>query len=464
MYMIIAYCRQSFQRPKKESTVVWQKRKIEAFAEKRKVQIQKVFSEVKSGKSMDRPEYQRMLTMIKSGQVSEVYVYRLDRLSRHTQHLLSFFEITAKYKVIIRSVSEGDFDYSKPNERIKMQTLAIVGELQRTISRENREINNIKKFNSGQVVNHVPPFGYRYHQGKFEVETEEARTVKTVFKQYLKGLGYKRIAQYTRDDPVLITRNPAQVKYILTNPKYMGVFKSKYGTLHDVVPAIISEDTFLSVERERRQRAKRTQHRHSVAAQLRRKIYCPYCGSKLTTYYNRRQTNAQPFYVCQKKMSGQYDDCIMPFLPLKQFENKVLQQLIQFFISKEQLHHLHQKALSKVEKINKQLVDDTRQYESQKDRLIERLASGKMTMTAFQEAFSTLEASKIQPSEYNKTSDMTPEQISNLIQTNSNLHDELWNYVKYVKIDTNHDLIDIRLKDIDINIINLNAKELILNE
>src|SRR5699024_12010043 len=63
--------------------------------------------------------------------------------------------ILSKFKIIIRSVTEGDFDYAKPNDRIKMQTLAIVGELQRTISRENREINNIKKFNSGQVVNHV---------------------------------------------------------------------------------------------------------------------------------------------------------------------------------------------------------------------------------------------------------------------------------------------------------------------
>lgn len=463
MKFAIAYCRQSFQRPDKASTVTWQQSKIETNAKKLDIHIQEYFSEIKSGKNTQRTEYQRMLTLIKSGTITDLFVYRIDRLSRNTKDLLDFLEICAEHNVHIRSLVEGDFDYSAVNDRIKLQTLAIIAELQRTISRENREINNIKKFNTGQVVNYAPPFGYRYH-GKFEIELEEARTVKMVFEQYLKGSGYKRIAQSTQADLTLVTRSPAQLKYILTNPKYMGVFKSKYGILHDVVPAIISKDTFLSVERERHQRANRTQQRHSVTAQLRRKIYCPYCGSKLTTYYYRGQTNAQPFYVCQKKMSGQYDDCAMPFIPLKQFENKVLQKLIQFFVSKDQLYLLHQKALKKVEQMQKQLIDETRQYESHKDRLIEHLAAGKITLTAFQDGLSSLEASRAQSTEYNKTPYITPKQISKLIQTNHNLHDELWSYVKYVKVDTNHTLIDIRLENIDINIINFNVKERILNE
>lgn len=464
MKFAIAYCRQSFQRPNKASTVIWQRSKIEAYADKMEIQIQEFFSEVKSGKNTNRSEYKRMLKMIKAGEVSELYIYRLDRLSRNTQDLLTFFEIAAENNVIIRSVSEGEFDYAKPNDRIKMQTLAIIGELQRTISRENREINNIKKFNAGQVVNYVPPFGYRYQKRKFEIEIDEARTVKMVFEQYLKGLGYKRIAQYTQKDHALITRNPAQVKYILTNPKYTGVFKSKYGTLHDVVPAIISEDIFLSAERQRLQRASRTQQRHSVTARLRQKIFCPYCGSKLTTYYYRSQTNAQPFYVCQKKMSGQYDDCPMAFLPLKQFEGKVLQQLVQFFTSKDQLHHLHQKALSKIEQMQQKMMDGKRQYESHKDHLIEQLAVGKMTLTDFQEALSILEAPRSKSTESNEASHITPHQISKLIRTNPSLHDELWNHIEYVKIDTNNNLIEIRLEDIDINIVNFKAKEPILNE
>lgn len=163
-------------------------------------------------------------------------------------------------------------------------------------------------------------------------------------------------------------------------------------------------------------------------------------------------------------MSGQYDDCPMPFIPLKQFEHQVMQKLVQFFVSKDQLHLLHQKALNKVEHMQKQLIDETRQYEAQKDRLIEHLAAGKITLTAFQAALSALEASRSQSTEYNTTPYITPEQISKLLQTNPNLHDALWSYVKYVKIDTNHNLIDIRLEDIDINIINFDVKELALNE
>lgn len=463
MKFAIAYCRQSFQRPDKASTVTWQQSKIETNAKKLDIHIQEYFSEIKSGKNTQRTEYQRMLTLIKSGTITDLFVYRIDRLSRNTKDLLDFLEICAESNVHIRSLVEGDFDYSAVNDRIKLQTLAIIAELQRTISRENREINNIKKFNTGQVVNYAPPFGYRYH-GKFEVESDEARTVKVVFEQYLKGLGYKRIAQHTQADSTLVTRNPAQVKYILTNLKYTGVYKSKYGILYDVVPAIISEDVFASAERERHQRAERRQQRHTVTAQLRQKIICPYCGLKLTTYYYRSQTNAQPFYVCQKKMSGQYDDCPMPFLPLKQFESKVLQQLVQFFISKDQLHHLHQRVLNKVEQTQQQLKDRTRQYAAQKDQLIDQLAVGKITLTDFRDHVTSLKSDQSKPDEYNKISHITPQQISKLIRTNPNLHDELWGHIKYVKIDINHNLIDIRLEDIDINIIDFNAKESILNE
>src|SRR5699024_11781575 len=99
-----------------------------------------------------------------------------------------------------------------------------------------------------------------------------------------------------------------------TNPKYQGVSKSKYGTLKHVVPAIVSEDTFMSAKRERQKRACRTQQRHSVPARLRQKIFCPYCDSKLTTYHFRRQPNSQPFYVSQKSMSSQYDYRALPII------------------------------------------------------------------------------------------------------------------------------------------------------
>ena len=77
-------------------------------------QVVEVFREEgASGKSLDRPELQRMLTAVKRGLVDLVLVTRLDRLSRS---LLDFFELNRSFeKHTVRFVSLNEtFDTSSP--------------------------------------------------------------------------------------------------------------------------------------------------------------------------------------------------------------------------------------------------------------------------------------------------------------------------------------------------------------
>ena len=83
------------------------------------------------------------------------------------------------------------------------------------ISEQTR--NGIReKAKQGKLITTHAPFGYRYRQSHFVVH-EEAYTVKTVYRWYLQGLGYKKISQHLDKNPKLIPRKPYQVRNILLN-------------------------------------------------------------------------------------------------------------------------------------------------------------------------------------------------------------------------------------------------------
>lgn len=463
MNLTLGYSRQSHKKSDKESSITWQQAVIDQAANSHDVKIDKHFFDIKSGKNGDRPQFQELTKLISGGDVKHLYVYRLDRLYRHTTSLLEFLELLSKKNVTVHSTTEGHFDYSTPRDRIKMQTLAIVGELQRTVTKENRELGNLRKFKDGKPVNYMAPFGYRYKDREFKIHEKEAETVAFIFQQYIAGHGYKKIAQSTEKHPNLISRKPWQVRNIIVNPKNKGVFSSKHGTLHDVIPPIISKETYEEAQKSRAARASARKKRSQVDAKLRRKIICPYCHSKLTTYHYRAQPSSQPFYVCQKRLKEQYTGCSMTSIPLRGFENRVLQEIVQFLKAKNQLESLHKRALDKIMEKQKQENAGIRHYDQSKERLIDRLAGGKISLDDFKLQMEGLEEMKNQSKKY-LLPKITPQRISKLITMNADLHEALWPLIEHVKIDENANITDISLVGFNINIIKYNNKELKINE
>jgi site-specific DNA recombinase len=45
-----------------------------------------------SGTTLDRPAFQRVLALIRSGSIDRLVIYRLDRLSRNLRHFITLFE------------------------------------------------------------------------------------------------------------------------------------------------------------------------------------------------------------------------------------------------------------------------------------------------------------------------------------------------------------------------------------
>lgn len=451
----VSYARQSFKRTDVESSVTWQKQLIFEYADKNHYMIHHHFEDIKSGHSVKRPGLVRLQQLIKEKRVASLTVYRLDRLFRNYRKALEFFQLCSDNNIVLHSINDGTFNFKIPEERLALQILSVTAENQREQSVEHRQKNNVKKFQAGFPVNYVAPFGYTYNNHTFDINDQEAKTVRFIFDNYLSGKGYKKISLLTKKTP-WIYRSPAQVRNIIVNPKYSGQFVSRHGILKDYLPRIVTQETFEQAQKIRSTRASKTTQIHTVNAKLRSKIICPYCGSKLTTYQNKQQQNSSPFYVCQKRLSGHYKDCSFKPLNLKSVEYEVRNYVTQFLSKSEEI-----KKLIELVKTN---IDDQRLEEGRKgetfnknkQKKVEELAKGLITPEEFKDWLSSQTA---QTNGRIPSINVDTEIIISYLENNSLIYEALYDLISEVKVDTEGKITSIQLKGIDKNIIAILEEE-----
>jgi len=96
----------------------------------------RIVTEVASGKCMDRPQLQQLLTGLEAGDV--LLIWKLDRLGRSLSGVLSTLEALAARGVAYRSLSEPMIDSTKDDHlsRALVGVLAVFAQLERDIIRE----------------------------------------------------------------------------------------------------------------------------------------------------------------------------------------------------------------------------------------------------------------------------------------------------------------------------------------
>lgn len=97
--------------------------------------IDKWYTEKVSGKNMDRPELQKMLSEVQGGDI--VYVHDFSRLARSTKDLLDIVDKLNDRGVHVVSSKEG-MDTSTPQGRFTLTVLAAAYEMERTAMLERQ--------------------------------------------------------------------------------------------------------------------------------------------------------------------------------------------------------------------------------------------------------------------------------------------------------------------------------------
>ncbi|WP_440870197.1 cassette chromosome recombinase CcrB [Staphylococcus shinii] len=256
-----------------------------------------------SGKSMNRPELQRLLKDANEGQIDSVMVYKTNRLARNTSDLLKIVEDLHRQNVEFFSLSER-MEVNTSSGKLMLQILASFSEFERNNIVENVFMGQTRRAQEGYYQGNLP-LGYeKIPDNKHElmINQHEANIVKYIFESYAKGHGYRRIANALNYKGYVTKKGKpfsiGSVTYILSNPFYVGKIQfAKYKDWnekrrkglndHPVIAngkhsPIISQELWDKVQARKKQVSKKPQVHGKGTNILTGLISCPKCSASMS--------------------------------------------------------------------------------------------------------------------------------------------------------------------------------------
>lgn len=346
----VGYCRFSSEH-QKELSIEAQQREISKYAKANGFEIVEWYIDrAYSGKTINRPEFQRLLKDVESkGRNFEaVIVHKIDRFSRNTVDSIQYREILAEYKVKLFSVTEKIEDNDLMYEIMAVINQNYLKNLAKEVMKGHKEKAYKMEFNGG-----TPPLGYDIVDSKYVINEQEAVIVSEIFNMAAKGYGYNTIINVLNEKgyrtKIGNTFGKNSLYDILKNERYKGVYifnkrdkrsrdntrnSRKFKDESEIIrieggcPAIVSAELWDRANTARRLSAKTTTSAKTPYL-LTGLIYCGECGCKM--HGNRRKggENGYSTYKCNKKSNKLTCTC-----------REIRTDVVEEFVISNLLHHL----------------------------------------------------------------------------------------------------------------------------
>lgn len=179
-----------------------------------------------SGGNIKRPDFQRMMTLVKMKQFDIIAVYKVDRIARNIIDFVNIYAEMERYNVQLVSITEG-FDPSTPSGKMMMLLMASFAKMER-MNIAQRVKDNMKELAKlGRWSGSTAPSGYVVKTIKvndkknvfLEINEEEAPVIREMFIKYAEGYSSTEISSYL-ESKGYIYKSPTVIE-ILKNPTYL---------------------------------------------------------------------------------------------------------------------------------------------------------------------------------------------------------------------------------------------------
>jgi site-specific DNA recombinase len=214
-----------------------------------------------SGGSMNRPALQRLLELIRSGQVDTIVVYKVDRLTRSLADFAKLVDLFEEHHVTFVSVTQS-FNTTTSMGRLTLNMLLSFAQFEREVTGERIRDKIAASKKRGIWVGGIIPLGYRVEERKLLIDQAEAATIRLIFARYL-ALGSLPILQSELRQRGIVTRKRmlssgrvtggvyltnGPLAYLLRNRVYLGEINHKGASYPGEHEAIIAPDVFEAVQ------------------------------------------------------------------------------------------------------------------------------------------------------------------------------------------------------------------------
>ena len=275
-----------------------------------------------SGKNTDRPNFQKMMSQIRSGAFTHLLVWKIDRISRNLLDFSSMYKELKELGVVFVSKNE-QFDTSTAMGEAMLKIILVFAELERNMTSERVSATMISRASNGQWNGGRVPFGYDYdYESKtFSINKQESEVVKLIHDKYEEMQSLVQEARYLNEHNFTTREgnewSPVTLLIILRNIFYCGDYqyntlkegnrqkikdRSEWIIVENHHEAIISKEqkeriiTKLESRRRLDKRIRETKNIHVFSSLL----ICSNCGKAMwATPTNRKNDWACSKYVCK---------------------------------------------------------------------------------------------------------------------------------------------------------------------
>lgn len=307
-----------------------------------------------TGTTDNRDAFRRLLEDCDAGKIDIILTKSISRFARNTVDLLETVRHLREIGVEVRFEKEGINSLSGDGE-LMLSILASFAQEESRSTSENVKWAIRRNFKKGKP-NSFNMYGYRWNGEQFIVEPEEAKIVKLIFENFLKGLSAEQTEVQLEEMGVKGYNgghfSNVSIRRILTNEKYTGnmllqkVFIPDHIT-HKSIPnngqlpqywvensheAIIDLETYYKVQEEiARRRELGVFANWSIKTNcFTSKIKCGMCGVSYRRSGKRQRKDPNEVYyiwICQTKSEKGISHCHAQDIPEKMLKRTCAQIL-----------------------------------------------------------------------------------------------------------------------------------------
>ena len=296
----VIYARYSSDR-QNEQSIAGQIDVCSEWAKNNDINIVNIYhDEALSGKTDNRPDFQRMIRDAKGAGFDYIIVYKLDRFARnrydsaiykaqlkkHGVRIISAMENIADGPegIILESVLEGMAEYYSAN-------------LSQNVLRGMRQRAELGKYVGGTV-----PLGYKIDKDKnYIIDEDTACIVRRIYDMYAEGHTVNEICKDLNQSGYKSSTGKSftyhSLNRILTNAKYVGRYECMGITVENATPRIVDDETFDKVQqRVERNRRAPASAKSDETFYLTGKLFCGKCRSSMVGDSGTSSTGATHYY------------------------------------------------------------------------------------------------------------------------------------------------------------------------
>lgn len=309
-----------------------------------------------SGRTDERPEFQRLIADAKKKQFEAVVVYKTDRFARNKYDSAIYKRELKKNGIQIFYAAEAIPDGP---EGIILESLMeglaeyYSAELSQKIKRGmNESAHKCQSTGSGR------PLGYTVDEQKhFQIDPESSQTVQMIFDMYIKGESKTAICELLNERGLRTIQGKPfgknSIDRIIKNRKYIGEYRYQDIVVPGGMPRIISDEVFNLAQREIEKRRTRKAPKSPKAEYLLSgRLFCGHCKDAMQGVSGTGSTGRKWYYYYCANNRGRKHTCDKKQVSRDRLECKVVDLTVEYILQSEVLRTLASKLYAAQERQN----------------------------------------------------------------------------------------------------------------